>query len=169
VYHATSNKNSEKILQFGFDLDLSGQGTILAFKMRGDKIIDDKFVMEKEEMLEHSVINTRRNYAECVGYGDNLLRMTLKSDIKLLDVKKIPTNLRGHGWRKIFSFAKANGCDGISSNGYIMIFGNKKIEKIEQVKNGDDEFDDFMDLFTAYNNKLDSYKNYKRSGFYTKL
>lgn len=158
VYHSTSEYSTQKILEFGFDLDLCGQGTIIGFKKRGDVIIDDKFVIEKESMLEHSAINTRTYYKKCVGYGDCLLRVTLKDDIKLLNTQKISKDLRGHGWRKIFAFAKENGYDGISNNGYVMIFRNKKIEKIEQVKKGDVEFDDFVRLSMAYKNRLDLYK-----------
>lgn len=162
VYHTTTKESGMKIIEFGFDLDLAGQSTILAFKKRGDVIIDDKFMIDMENMLEHSVINTRTSYEECVGYGDSLLRITLKDGIKLLDTQKIPRNLRKHKWRKMFALAKENGYDGISNGNYIMIFKNRKIEKIERVKKGDVEFNDFMGLSLAYKARLDLYKMHNK-------
>jgi hypothetical protein len=163
VYHVTAQSNASKIIEFGFDRDLCGQGTILGFKKRGDVIINDKFVIEKEEMLEHSAINTHTDYRKCIGYGDCLLRVTLKDDIKLLDAQKIPKDVKRRGWRRIFTLAKENGCDGITNRYYVMIFTNKKIEKIELVQEGDLEFDDFADLSMAYKNRLDLYKMYKQN------
>lgn len=162
VYHATSKQSADKIIEFGFDLDLGGQQTNLRFIKHGVRKIDDEFVIKRETMLEHQAINTLTNYEKNVGYGDCLLRITLKPDVRIANSKKMPAEMHGNRWRSIFAYAKQHGYDGISNEELVFLFGNKKIEKTEIVEEGDLEYAHFKELCIAhvrrYKKKLNTKK-----------
>lgn len=132
VYHATSEYNAQKILEFGFDLDLAGQNCIRRFHNDPAITMTDSLVIETETRLENSVINTMIDYKKCRGCGNHILKITLKQDVRLLDIQKIYPRLRIR--RKWFAHARDNGLDGIKNNELVLLFGNKKIKKIEIVK-----------------------------------
>ena len=139
VYHATLKYNAQKILEFGFDVDLSGQNCRRRFHNDHSIILTDSLAIKTESRLENNVINTMTDYERCRGCGDCLLQITLKHDIKLLDIQEIDPIPRLR--RKWFAYARKNGFDGIKNKELVLLFGNKKIEKIEIVQRNDREFD----------------------------
>lgn len=149
VYHATSEESGTKIIEFGFDLDLAGQNCLRRF--HNEHTITDSLAIETETRLENNVINTMTDHKRCRGCGRCLLQITLNHDIKLLDIHKIDPIPRLR--RKWFAYAKENGFDGIKNKELVLLFGNKKIEKIEIVQRKDKEFD-FEILSNVYKNKF---------------
>lgn len=131
VYHATSEANAQKILEFGFDLDLAGQNCLRRF--RNDPIITltDYLAIETETRLENNLINTMIDYKKCKGCGDCLLQIILEHDVKLLDIQKIDPI--PHLRRKWFVYAKENGFDGIKNKELVLLFGNKKIQEMKMM------------------------------------
>src|SRR6185437_17059520 len=89
VYHATSESNAQKILEFGFDLDLAGQNCIRRFHNDPTVTMTDSLAIKTETRLENNVINTMTDYKRCRGCGNCILQITLKHDVQLLDIQKI--------------------------------------------------------------------------------
>lgn len=132
TYHATSEYDAQKILEFGFDLDLAGQNCLRRFYDDPSIALTDSLAIKTETRLENNVINTMTDYKKCRGCGNCILQITLKQDVKLLDIQKIvPIPRLGRKW---FAYARENSFDGIKNKELVLLFGNKKIEKIEQVK-----------------------------------
>lgn len=129
VYHATSEANAQKILEFGFDLDLAGQNCLRRFRNDPNITLTDSLAIEAETRLENNVINTMTDYKKCRGCGYCLLQITLKYDTKLLDIQKIDPIPRLR--QKWFMYAKENGLDGIKNKELVLLFGNKKIQEIK--------------------------------------
>lgn len=133
VYHATSVHNAQKILDFGFDLDLAGQNCLRRFYHDPDIIMTDSLVIKTETRLENNVINTMTDYKRCRGCGDYLLEITLKSDIRLLDIQKIDPIPRLR--RKWFAYARESRFDGVKNKELVLLFGNKMIQEMKLMNN----------------------------------
>ena len=132
VYHATSEYNAQKILKFGFDLDLAGQNCIRRFRNDPRIILTDSLAIETEARLENNVINTMTDYKKCRGCGNRILQITLKHDVKLLDIQKIDPIPRVR--RKWFSYVLKNNLDGIKNKKLVLLFGNRKIQETKMWK-----------------------------------
>lgn len=133
VYHVTSKYNAQKILEFGFDLDLAGQNCLRRFHNDPNTTLTDALSIETETRLENNVINTMTDYKKCRGCGNSILQITLKHDTKLLDIQKIDPFPRLR--QKWFVCARDNSLDGIKNKELVLLFGNKKIEKLESIQN----------------------------------
>jgi len=132
VYHYTFEGSVNKIIEFGFDRHLSGQGSIQRHRInKSPKISSDKFVKWVERIPENRVINTCIN-PEKNKCGDCLLRIKLKPDASLLDAKLVEELTRVR-WPKKLSYARQRGYDGILDGNDVFLFSNKKIESIQLV------------------------------------
>ena len=76
VYHYTFDRSADKIMEFGFDRHLSGQGCIRRHRDSNPSRIDDDFVEFLEDTPVNRVINTCIN-PEKILAGDCLLRIKL--------------------------------------------------------------------------------------------
>lgn len=132
VYHYTFEGSADKIIEFGFDMHLSGQGSIQRHRInKSAKINSDKFVKWLENIPENRVINTCINPEknEC---GDCLLRIKLKPDTSLLNATSVD-ELAKVRWPKKLAYARQRGYDGLVDRDEVFLFSNKKIESIERV------------------------------------
>src|SRR6185437_10335985 len=114
VYHHTPKENVQKILEFGFDLHLSGQSSLKRLKANNSpKIRDDMFVEFVETMAENQVINTITDPFFLVpDPNDKILKITLKPTVRLLDTSTVE-KLKGAKWGKMIAYAKERQYDGI--------------------------------------------------------
>jgi hypothetical protein len=135
LYHATSIQNAYKILEFGFDRDMSGQATIQRCRRSGIGL-NDEFVIKNEYAPENSVINAAPKIDGCI-FGECILKITLIPKVKILDREKFFRDFPGTPRYRMVDWAKRNGYHGIAISGDFWIFGNKSIDKIEIVNEED--------------------------------
>lgn len=131
VYHQTSKENISKILEFGFDKHLSGQGSLK--RLRADnspRIHNDKFVEYVETMPENQVINATIDPFFLIPNSDEeTLRITLKPTARLLDVSTVE-KLKGAKWRKLIAYTREKRYDGLIDENYVFLFSNKSISSM---------------------------------------
>ena len=131
VYHYTFEGSVDKIIEFGFDIHLRGQGSRRRLRDSNPSRINDDFVEFLETRSVNRVINTcvdpEKSWA-----GDYLLRIRLKPDAKLLDADSVD-ELANTTWSKKLSYARQRGYDGVQNGDGVFLFSNKKIECIERV------------------------------------
>jgi hypothetical protein len=148
VYHFTYKECADKIMEFGFDLHLSGQGCIRSWRDSKDsRIKKDNFVMDLETMPANGVINTCIKPAICVMPRDALLRIKLKPTARLLDTEVVEESKKLSYVDKL-SYAKQRGYDGLIDWDDVLLFSNKKIGGIERVP--DIEFHAILSAFDEY-------------------
>ena len=131
VYHYTFEGSVNKIIEFGFDRHLSGQGSRRRLQDSNPARTNDDFVEFLETRSVNKVINTcidpEKSWA-----GDYLLRIKLKPDTRLLDVDSV-NELASATWSKKLSYARQRGYDGVQDGDEVFLLSNKKIERIERV------------------------------------
>lgn len=130
VYHQTSSECVSKIMEFGFDKSLSGQGCIRRLRVTGSRIRTDKFVEYLETLPENQVINASLKPVSGYKRSGCLLKIKLFEKSRLLDASKVAF-LQGGKWLNELAYAREHGYDGVVDGNDVFLFSNKCIERIE--------------------------------------
>jgi len=133
VYHQTFKGNVDKILEFGFDKDLSGQGSRRRLEESYPSEINDDFVEYLETCPENRMINTLVDpLSYNPRYGDDILKIILNPTVRLLDTFTL-AKLKDVKWSKMRSYARERRYDGLVYRHEVCLFSNRTIQSIEKM------------------------------------